>query len=139
MLRSLLVINHPLLFNPFTASGGGLGFYSPPYPPCICPTVFSHYSQLYVSGSLFVNPTAPILSIVTFACTSVHLYVCTTVHPYYCTAVLLYSLHMSPLHMYYVSSVHSSLLHLGSKLSFSTLYIILVKHSRSGHSPMSGL
>jgi hypothetical protein len=33
---------------------------------------------------------------------------------------------MYPLHMYFVSNVHSSLLHLDSKLSFSTLYILLV-------------
>ncbi len=93
------------------------------YPPLHLPNGFSHYSQLNMSGSFFVKPTAIILSMQHLP---VLLYICTSVHPYFCTTVLLYPPHISPLHVYYVSNVHSSLLHLGSKLSFSTLYIVLV-------------
>jgi hypothetical protein len=119
MLRSLLVINHPLLFKRFTAGDGGLGFYSP------AQRFFTLFSLVHVWVSFF-KPTATILSMATFACTSIHPYICTSVHPYFSTAVLLYPLHLSPLSVYYDSNVNSSLLHLDSKLSFSTLYIVLV-------------
>ncbi len=68
-------------------------------------------------GSLFVKPTATILSIVPFFCTSVRLYFCTTIPLPYVSIVRV---------QYSGSNVHSSLLHLGSKLRFSTLYIVLV-------------